>query len=66
MLSKAFFAKHANEAVKKCIRESVSQYPDEDAFQDNLQIKEDWIMYKKVMLKDVTDEIKENSNRFNS
>lgn len=66
MLSKAFFVKHANEAVKKCIRESVRQYPEEDVFQDNLQIKENWIMYKKVVLNDVTSEIKENSNRLNS
>lgn len=66
MLSKEFFVKHANEAVKKCIRESVRQYPDEDVFQDNLQIKEDWVMYKKMMLDDVTSQIKENSNRIMS
>lgn len=66
MLSKEFFAKHANEAVKKRIRESVRQYPEEGAFQDNLQIKEDWIVYKKVLLNDVTSQIKECSNRLNS
>ncbi|KAL4230484.1 hypothetical protein ACF0H5_010866 [Mactra antiquata] len=63
MLSKAFFAKHANEVVKKHIRESVRAYPAEEIFQDNLQIKEDWMMYKKILLNDVTSQIREHSNR---
>ena len=54
MLSKAFFAKHANELVKKRIRHMVRPYPEEDVFQDNFQIKEDWNLYKKVLLNDVT------------
>lgn len=66
MLSKEFFVKHANEAVKKRIRESVRPFPDEEVFQDNLQIKEDWTMYRKVLLTDLTSQIKEHSNRFNS
>ena len=38
MLNKAFFAKHANEHVKKLVRQQVRPYPGEDTFQDNLQI----------------------------
>ncbi|KAH3840803.1 cyclic nucleotide-binding domain-containing protein 2-like [Dreissena polymorpha] len=60
MLSKEFFVKHANEAVKKRIREDVRAYPEEEVFQDNLQIKEDWTLYKKVLLGDVTSQIAEN------
>jgi hypothetical protein len=45
MLSKAFFAKHANEAVKKRIRESVRAYPAEEIFQENLQVKYTMIYY---------------------
>ncbi|XP_053398535.1 cyclic nucleotide-binding domain-containing protein 2-like [Mercenaria mercenaria] len=66
MLSKAFYAKHANEAVKKRVRESVRAYPAEDVFQENLQIKEDWIMYKKVLLNDLTCQLREYANRFGS
>ena len=58
MLSKEFFAKHANELVKKRIRHMVRPYPEEDVFQENFQIKEDWNLYKKVLLNDVTSQMK--------
>ena len=58
MLSKAFFGKNANEAVKKRVRQMVRPYPDEDVFQDNFQIKEDWEMFKKVLMNDVTSQMK--------
>ena len=58
MLSKEFFARHANEHVKKRIRQMVRPYPDDDVFQENFQIKEDWNLYKKVLLNDVTSQIK--------
>ena len=58
MLSKEFFAKHANESVKKRVRQMVRPYPDEDVFQENFQIKADWEMFKKVLLNDVTSQMK--------
>lgn len=54
MLNKEFFAKHANEKVKKLIRHQVRPYPDEDTFQNNLQIKEDWELYKRNLIVDLT------------
>ncbi|XP_052796743.1 cyclic nucleotide-binding domain-containing protein 2-like isoform X1 [Mya arenaria] len=66
MLSKDFFVKHVNTAVRMRHRETVQQYPEEKIFQDNLQIKEDWTAYRKVLLNDITSRIKENSNRFMS
>lgn len=54
MLNKEFFAKHANEKVKKLIRHQVRPYPDEDTFQNNLQIKEDWELYKRSLIVDLT------------
>lgn len=57
MLSKAFFAKHANEKVKKLIRHQVQPYPDDETFQDNLQIKEDWQLYKKSLIATLTTNI---------
>ncbi|XP_061184684.1 cyclic nucleotide-binding domain-containing protein 2-like [Saccostrea echinata] len=54
MLNKEFFAKHANEQVKKLIRHQVRPYPDEKTFQNNLQIKENWELYKKSLIDDLT------------
>lgn len=64
MLSKEFFAKHANEAVKKHVRHMVRPYPDEDVFQENFQIKEDWNLFKKVLLNDVTSQMKDEAELY--
>ncbi|KAL3880610.1 hypothetical protein ACJMK2_032837 [Sinanodonta woodiana] len=57
MLSKAFYVKHANELVKKRMRYNIRPFPDEETFQENLQIKEDWILYKKCLLEDLTSRL---------
>ncbi|XP_067661228.1 cyclic nucleotide-binding domain-containing protein 2-like [Haliotis asinina] len=54
MLSKEFFAKHANELVKKTVRQQLRPYPAEETFQENLQTKVDWELYKHVMIEDIT------------
>ncbi|XP_046355266.1 cyclic nucleotide-binding domain-containing protein 2-like [Haliotis rufescens] len=54
MLSKDFFAKHANELVKQCVRQQLRPYPAEETFQENLQNKVDWDLYKQVMIEDLT------------
>ncbi|KAK6172236.1 hypothetical protein SNE40_015942 [Patella caerulea] len=58
MVSKEFYAKHANEMVKKLIRQQVRPYPAEETFQENLQIKTDWELYKQTMINDLTDDLR--------
>lgn len=53
MLSKEFFTKHANEAVKQMLRKHVRPYPEEGTFQENLQTKEDWNLYKTTLIEDI-------------
>ena len=53
MLSKKFFALHANDRVKKQIRTHLRPYPSEGALQENLQTKVDWDIYKKKLIKDM-------------
>ena len=55
MLSKKFFMDHSNELVKKMIRHQIRPYPTEDSLQENLQIKVDWDLYKRRLIKDVMD-----------
>ncbi|OWF55628.1 cyclic nucleotide-binding domain-containing protein 2-like isoform X2 [Mizuhopecten yessoensis] len=57
MVSKAFFIKHATPTVKRLIRHQVQPYPDENTFQNNLQIKADWELYKNQLIEDLTSEI---------
>ena len=52
MLSKKFFAEHANEKTKKKVRHTVRPYPTEATLQDNLQTKVHWDLYKKKLIKD--------------
>ncbi|KAK7110991.1 cyclic nucleotide-binding domain-containing protein 2-like isoform X2 [Littorina saxatilis] len=54
MLSKDFFRRHANEMVKKNLQELVRPYPDEDTFQDSLQTKADWDLFKHTLIEDIT------------
>ncbi|KAK3099949.1 hypothetical protein FSP39_012359 [Pinctada imbricata] len=56
MLNKAYFAKHANEHVKKLVREQIRPYPGEATFQDNLQIKANWELYKSSLIEDLTSQ----------
>ncbi|KAJ8297902.1 hypothetical protein KUTeg_024433 [Tegillarca granosa] len=57
MMSKAFFAKHANEKVKRWIRHQIRPYPIDETFQENLQIKVDWELYKADLINDLTSRI---------
>ena len=54
MLSKDFFRKHANEMVKKNLQQLVRPYPDEVTFQESLQRKADWDLYKHTLIEDIT------------
>lgn len=57
MLSKEFFMKHANEKVKKLIRHQVQPYPEDEAFQNNLQIKSDWQLYRHSLITTLTSNL---------
>ncbi|XP_069129509.1 cyclic nucleotide-binding domain-containing protein 2-like [Argopecten irradians] len=57
MVSKAFFVKHATPTVRRQIRNQVQPYPDENTFQNNLQIKADWELYKNQLIEDLTSHI---------
>ncbi|XP_033742226.1 cyclic nucleotide-binding domain-containing protein 2-like [Pecten maximus] len=57
MVSKAFFVKHATPTVRRLIRSQVQPYPDENTFQNNLQIKADWELYKHQLIEDLTSHI---------
>ncbi|ESP00112.1 hypothetical protein LOTGIDRAFT_231021 [Lottia gigantea] len=61
MVSKEFYVKHANEQVKKLIRQQVRPYPAEETFQENLQIKTDWEYYKQAMVGEITEELRSES-----
>ena len=52
MLSKKFFAQHANAQVKQVIRRLVRPYPTDDSLQHNLQTKVDWDVFKQRLLVD--------------
>ena len=54
MLSKDFFRRHANEVVKKNLQEIVRPYPDEGTFQESLQRKADWDLFKHTLIEDIT------------
>ncbi|PVD30765.1 hypothetical protein C0Q70_10040 [Pomacea canaliculata] len=54
MLSKDFFWKHATDFVKKNLQEIVRPYPDESTFQESLQRKADWDLYKRTLIEDIT------------
>lgn len=57
MLSKEFFMKHANEKVKRLIRHQVQPYPEDEAFQNNLQIKSDWQLYRQSLITTLTSNL---------
>ena len=57
MLSKDFFVKNATEKVRQLIRHSLKPYPEQCVFQDNLQIKADWDLYKRQLIDDLTAHI---------
>lgn len=54
MLSKDFFRKHATDTVKKNLQEIVRPYPDEVTFQESLQRKADWELFKHTLIEDLT------------
>jgi len=54
MLSKEFFIKHANDKVKRLIRTQVTPYPADETFQNNLQIKADWQLYRNSLISTLT------------
>ena len=54
MLSKDFFRRHANDVVKKNLQELVRPYPDEGTFQESLQRKADWDLFKNTLIEDIT------------
>lgn len=51
MLSRQFFMDHANAKVKQHIREQTRPYPTDVTLQENLQIKVDWDIYKRKLIK---------------
>ena len=48
--------KHANETVKKYVREICRPFPDEETLQENLQDKVNWDLYRKEMVNDLLDQ----------
>ncbi|KAL8578481.1 hypothetical protein ACOMHN_028753 [Nucella lapillus] len=54
MLSREFFCKHATEMGKKKVQELVRPYPDEVTFQESLQRKANWDLFKHTLIEDIT------------
>ncbi|CAH1776908.1 unnamed protein product [Owenia fusiformis] len=55
MINKDFFMKHASDEIKRHLRGLINIYPEEETLQENLQIKADWDVYKKQLIRTMTE-----------